>query len=146
MVVVVVVVVCVSVSVSWAAARILPANPVGSVRPVFPFPDGDVFLDAIDEQATSAKCLVPMSRTGRTNDGSVSHLEGAYPMERRQADTRDFSFDLSRNFSHLLFGHALVCLVFQQGDRFSIIVISDGAKEDGDAPDLVCGDGVEHLT
>lgn len=132
-------------SVIGLAASVVPAHPIGTIRPVFPFPYGDVFLDAIDEETTGDESFAPVGRRRDANHRGIPDGERAHPMESREPHPRNLAHDLGGNFRHLLFGHRFVRLVLEKRDGLAVVVIADGTDERRDPTDFVSAYGSECL-
>src|SRR5262245_18324397 len=84
--------------------RVLPADPVRTVRAVFALPSRNTRFDAIDQRVAGAERSVAMRRAHDADDCGVSDFETADAVERCETRAGDFARDFFAYRVHLFLG------------------------------------------
>src|SRR5689334_12998926 len=117
----------------WWAARVFPADPIGTIGTVFAFPDGDPLFEAVDHEPARAESFAPMRRAGGADHGHLANLERSRAVQSRDAYAGDLGFDFRANAIHLRTCHARVSFVIEAGDGAAVVHVAHGAEKDGNA-------------
>lgn len=106
-------------------------------------PHRHLSFDAINERATGEKRRVTVSRARSANYCHLSHLERPNAVKRGKLNAWDLLSDALRDALHLFDRHGLVRLILQQGDRLSVIVVSNNTDERRDRSRFLPRNGVD---
>src|SRR5262245_61027513 len=104
--------VAVSVSVP-SAARVLPTDPIGPVRPVLAFPDRNALLHAIDREPARAKRFAAVRRARSAKNRDVTYVELARAMVDGDTHSGKLTLDFERDSFDFALRHARVRLVLE---------------------------------